>query len=65
MIRDMCRSCFICIVRTDSERIKNDSCGMENTVFRKRNTVFSYDRVRIVNGKEIPKEELCSHTKIA
>ena len=52
-------------MRTDSERIKNDSCGMENTVFRKRNTVFSYDRVRIVNGKEIPKEELCSYTKIA
>ncbi len=53
----MCRSCFICIVRTDGERVKNDNCRMENAVFRKRNTVFLYEQVRIVNRKGIPKEK--------
>lgn len=38
-------------------RGENDNCRMENAVFRKRNTVFLYEQVRIVNRKGIPKEK--------
>lgn len=38
-------------------RGENDNCRMENAVFRKRNTAFLYEQVRIVNRKGIPKEK--------